>query len=130
MTEEQARQILGVEVGASEEQIKRAWAGEIRNHPPDSDPENNQLINRAKAILLGKEKADYGAPTEARGGSASGSGDNGATKESSASGGDDSSCWGCGCGSLALIALCLAFPPITVPVVIVAIIIIKQMFSK
>ena len=44
--------VLGVPRDASDADIKRAWARQVREHPPEKDAEGNQRINEAKQVLL------------------------------------------------------------------------------
>ncbi len=44
--------LLAVAPTATADEIKRAWARKMREHPPDKDPAGNQAINEAKQTLL------------------------------------------------------------------------------
>jgi curved DNA-binding protein CbpA len=66
---EQAAQLLGVAVDASDEALRAAYIENIRRHPPDRDPESFERIRdaydqlrdpsvRAKKILEGPNPAD------------------------------------------------------------------------
>ncbi len=55
-------EVLGVAPGATDDEIKRAWARKVREHPPDKDARTNQHINEAKRVLLDpKARARYDA---------------------------------------------------------------------
>lgn len=45
-------EILGIARSATADDIRRAWAEKLREHPPDKDPVGNQRINEAKRTLL------------------------------------------------------------------------------
>lgn len=45
-------EVLGIPRDATPEEIRRAWAQKLREHPPDRDPVGNQRINEAKRTLL------------------------------------------------------------------------------
>ena len=45
-------ELLGVDRTASPDEIKRAWARQVRIHTPDKDPKRNHELNQAKATLL------------------------------------------------------------------------------
>lgn len=52
MAEQSYYDVLGITQTASTDEVKRAWARKMREHPPDSDPAGNQAINEAKRTLL------------------------------------------------------------------------------
>lgn len=45
-------ELLGVDRDASPDEIKRAWARQVRIHTADKDPKRNHELNQAKATLL------------------------------------------------------------------------------
>lgn len=52
MADQSYYDVLGITQSASADEIKRAWARKMREHPPDKDPAGNQAINEAKQTLL------------------------------------------------------------------------------
>lgn len=62
MTETTHYQTLGILPTATDAEIKRAWAREVRLHPPDRDQAGNQRINEAKQTLLDpRARSEYDA---------------------------------------------------------------------
>ena len=48
-------EVLGVSPQSSPEEIRRAWAKQVREYSADADPERNGLLNEARRVLLDSE---------------------------------------------------------------------------
>lgn len=57
-TVEKCREILQVESGASEKEIKKAYAKLVRQYPPEKDPEGFKEIRKAYEKLMKVAKTD------------------------------------------------------------------------